>query len=162
LTDTDQTRRLVLDTSAFFLALDLKGSLYTVPSVEKELKDLRGKARFAMLLDQGLIIQEPEKDSSRKVSEASQMSGDSSALSETDRDLLALAVQLDATLLSDDFAIQNTAIILKIPVCPIIQREAAPRRKYLRCTGCGKFFDQMPDKTGDCPICGSLLKQKYK
>ena len=153
---------LILDTSAFFLAAPLSGHLYTVPRVEGELKDLRGKARFAVLFDGGMEMRAPTPHFHRKAIEAARRSGDASVLSETDLDLLALACEVGGTLVTDDFAIQNTAHTLGIPVRSLIQRGAEPRIWHIRCTGCGKYFDQVPTKEGDCPICGSPLKRKHK
>lgn len=153
---------LVLDTSAFFLSVAFSGLLCTVPRVEGELKDLRGKARFAVFLDEGMEILQPAKDSRKKAEEASRRSGDAPVLSQTDLDLLALAVERGGTLVTDDFAIQNTAHLLNIPVRSLIQRDAQARVWKIRCTGCGKYYDEMPTRAGDCPVCGSLLKRKHK
>ncbi|MDD1729915.1 MAG: NOB1 family endonuclease [Methanospirillum sp.] len=153
---------LILDTSAFFLSIPLDGILFTVPRVEKELKDLRGKARFAVLLDGGMEIRPPLQRSLKTAQGAADKIGDLRVLSETDTDLIALALELGGTLVTDDFAVQNTALALNIPVQSIIQREASPRIWQLRCTGCGKYYDQIPTKAGDCPICGSALKRKNK
>lgn len=153
---------LVLDTSAFFLSIPLDGVLFTVPRVESELKDLRGKARFSVLLDGGMEVRPPLQKSLKIVREAAGKCGDIRVLSETDIDLIALALEAKGTLVSDDFAVQNTALLLGVPVRSIIQREAGPRVWQLRCTGCGKYFDQVPTKAGDCPICGSALKRKNK
>ncbi len=153
---------LILDTSAFFLSIPLEGKLYTVPRVESELKDLRGKARFSVLLDEGMEIKPPLQKSLKSAKEAAEKCGDLRVLSDTDKDLIALALEVKGILVSDDFAIQNTALALGIPVQSIIQREAGPRIWQFRCTGCGKYFDQIPTKAGDCPICGSALKRKTK
>lgn len=153
---------LVLDTSAFFLAIPLSGSLFTVPRVEGELKDLRGKARFSVLMDEGMEIRVPLSASVKRAREASGTTGDERVLSETDLDLIALAYEVKGTILSDDFALQNTAKALGVQVQSIIQRESAPRVWQIRCSGCGKYFDQMPSKAQDCPVCGSALKRKHK
>jgi UPF0271 protein len=152
----------VLDTSAFFLSVPLVGHLYTVPRVEREIKDLRGKARFAMLVDEGMDVRAPGKQYCKETAQAAVKTGDATVLSDTDADLLALAKEIGGTLVTDDFAIQNTAHILKIPVQSIIQRSTTLRIRQIRCTGCGKYYDELPDKTGDCPICGSALKRKHK
>ncbi len=153
---------LVLDTSAFFLSIPLKGILFTVPRVEGELKDLRGKARFAVLMDEGMEIKVPQVSSVKRAREASVTTGDQRVLSETDMDLIALAYEVQGTIISDDFALQNTARALDIQVQSIIQRESVPRVWQIRCTGCGKYFDKMPTKAEDCPVCGSALKRKHK
>jgi len=153
---------LVLDTSAFFLSIPFTGQLYTVPRVEGELKDLRGKARFAVLIDEGMEMRSPGLAFHKKVEAAARKTGDSRVLSDTDTDLLALACEVQGTLVTDDFAIQNTAHTLGVPVQSLIQRGATSRIWQIRCTGCGKYFDQIPTKAGDCPICGSALKRKNK
>lgn len=159
---TEGISPLVLDTSAFFLAIPLQGELWTVPRVEGELKDLRGKARFGVLMDEGMEIRPPIPASVRKAREASIKSGDERVLSDTDLDLIALALDVRGTIVTDDFALQNTARVLGLSVRSIIQRESAPREWRIRCIGCGKYFDQMPSKAGDCPVCGSALKRKHK
>jgi UPF0271 protein len=158
----DSCQVLVLDTSAFFLTTPFSGKLFTVPRVESELRDLRGKARFAVLVDEGMDVREPGRKFRQKTMEASGKSGDASVLSETDTDLLALACEVQGILVTDDFAIQNTAHALNIPVRSLIQRNAEPRIWKIRCTGCGKFFDSVPTRAGDCPVCGSPLKRKHK
>ncbi|MDD1725161.1 MAG: nucleotide-binding protein [Methanospirillum sp.] len=151
----------VLDTSAFFLQVSIPGRLYTVRRVADELKDLRGKARLAVLVSQGLYICEPDPDSVQKVTGMAEKSGDRSVLSETDIDLLALALQIGGTLFSDDFAMHNTAQYLNIPVHPLMQKKAKTRRWKIRCSGCGRYLEEMPPDSL-CQICGSLVKRKIK
>lgn len=153
---------LVLDTSAFFLSIPLSGTLFTVPRVEGELKDLRGKARLAVLIEEGLEMRAPDLKYIQEVQNAAKKTGDATVLSATDTDLLALTYEIKGTLVTDDFAIQNTAHSLGIPVQSLIQRSASTRIWQLRCTGCGKYFDQVPTKAGDCPVCGAGLKRKHK
>lgn len=160
--EDDHAVILILDTSVFFLSTSFSGKLYTVPRVEAELKDLRGKTRFAVLVDEGMDVREPGLKYRRKVAEAAGKSGDALVLSKTDTDLLALACEIKGVLVTDDFAIQNTAHVLDIPVRSLIQRDAEPRVWKIRCSGCGKYFDTIPTREGDCPVCGSPLKRKHK
>ncbi len=148
----------VLDTSVFFLDLPLTGSSYTTPSVITELKDLRSKARYETLLAGGLVVREPAPEMLEAVEQAAMQTGDAPVLSSTDRDILALARELEGTLVTDDFAVQNVAHRLGIRVHPIQQRRAAPRQWVFRCTGCGRYAD----KAGICDICGSPIKRKLK
>ncbi|WP_245619192.1 NOB1 family endonuclease [Methanogenium cariaci] len=84
-------------------------------------------------------------------------SGDLTVLSETDTGILALAVELNAAVMTDDFAVQNTAQRLEIPVIPILQRRAKKRTWKYRCTGCGRFWSA----PGECQICGAeILRAK--
>jgi UPF0271 protein len=148
----------VLDTSVFFLNVPLNGTCYTTPSVVAELKDLRSKARYETLLATGLIVREPAGEMLEAVDRAAEQTGDTSVLSGTDRDILALARELGGILVTDDFAVQNVAHRLGIEVHPIQQRRAAPRKWVFRCTGCGRYAE----KAGICDICGSPIKRKLK
>ncbi|HWQ65975.1 MAG TPA: nucleotide-binding protein [Methanospirillum sp.] len=151
----------MLDTSAFFLSIPLPGRLSTVHRVEDELKDLRGRARFSVLLSEGMSVCDPSPEACKTVRAASISSGDASVLSATDIDVLALAQDINGTIVTDDFAIQNTAKVLGINIHSIIQRGAIQRQWKIRCLGCGKYFEEMT-RAGDCPICGSALKRKLK
>lgn len=93
-----------------------------------------------------------------KVTAAARKSGDLTVLSETDTGILALAVELNAAVMTDDFAVQNTAQRLEIPVIPpILQRRAKKRTWKYRCTGCGRFWSA----PGECQICGAeILRAK--
>ena len=150
--------RYVLDTSFFFYDLTVDGDLFTTPSVLDELRDLRSKSRFDVLCAQGLTLAVPSGENTEKVNAASKKSGDAGIISGTDRDILALALDLGAVLYTDDYAIQNVAGILGVQTAPIIQRKAKRIHWKYRCSGCGRYFDH----DGECRICGSVIKRKLK
>jgi UPF0271 protein len=100
----------------------------------------------------------PSAENIEKVKAASKKSGDASIISSTDCDILALALDLEAVLWTDDFAIQNVAGILGLKTTPIIQRKAKRIHWKYRCSGCGRYFDH----DGECHICGSIIKRKLK
>jgi UPF0271 protein len=83
---------------------------------------------------------------------------DSGVISDTDRELLALALDLEAVLYTDDFAIQNVATALGVQTHPITQRKAKRVFWKYRCSGCGKYYDH----DGECPVCGAAIKRKLK
>ncbi len=148
----------VLDTSFFFGDFPADGDLFTVPSVVDELKDIRAKGNFEKWCARGLQVREPTEDSRKKTGTAAETSRDAPVLSATDRDLLALALDLGAELYTDDFAIQNTAIVLGVKTVPILQRKARRVRWKYRCSGCGRYADH----DGECPVCGAAIKRKLK
>jgi UPF0271 protein len=150
--------RCVLDTSFFFYDLSVDGKIYTTQSVIDELRDLRSKGRFEVLCAQGLTLAEPSAENTEKVKAASRKSGDAGIISGTDCDILALALDLEAVLWTDDFAIQNVAGILGVQIAPMIQRKAKHIHWKYRCSGCGRYFDH----DGECRICGSVIKRKLK
>jgi len=150
--------RLVLDTSLFFIEYPLSGELYTTPGVIDELLDLRSKCRYEALLAGGLCIREASAESARKVRDAARSVGDAEALSATDTGILALALDIGGEILTDDFAVQNVAQKLGIPVRPMQQRRAKRRVWKFRCPGCG----QGAEGPGICPVCGLRIKRTIK
>jgi len=150
--------KAVLDTSFFFYDISLDGDLYTTPSVCDELVDIRSKGQFEKYSALGLKVANPGKESLSRVDEASVKTGDAGVISGTDRELLALALELGAVLYTDDFAIQNVAGRLGVMVVPMQQRKAKRIQWRYRCIGCGRYYGH----DGECPVCGSALKRKLK
>jgi len=83
---------------------------------------------------------------------------DVTVISGTDRDLLALALDLEATLYTDDFAIQNVALVLGVKTLSLLQRKARRVHWKYRCSGCGRYAEH----DGECPVCGAAIKRKLK
>ena len=150
--------KIVLDASVFFSDWHPEGDLFTTPSVCDELRDIRSRGNYEKLCAEGLTIVSPARECKEAVTAAAITSRDIGVISDTDRDLLALARELGAVLYTDDFAIQNVAIILGVKICPISQRSAKQVLWKYRCTGCGRYFDH----AGDCPVCGAVVKRKLK
>jgi endoribonuclease Nob1 len=150
--------KCILDSSVFFSFYPVEGELYTTPSVLEELVDLRAKGNFEKLHAEGLHVVSPTEESQARVREAAERTRDLRVISDTDSDLLALALDCDAVLYTDDFAIQNVAAELGVAVHPIQQRAAKKIIWKYRCSGCGKYFET----DGECPICGAEIKRKLK
>ena len=148
----------VLDASIFFSDQKPEGELYTTPSVCDELRDIRSKGNFEKLSAAGLRVISPSGASLDRVRAAAVTTRDSSVISYTDRELLALALDLGAILYTDDFAIQNVAIVLGVQTHPITQRKAKRVFWKFRCSGCGKYYDH----DGECLVCGAAIKRKLK
>ncbi|MDR2855827.1 MAG: nucleotide-binding protein [Methanomicrobiales archaeon] len=152
---------IVLDATFFFTPINLEGTyekMYTTPQVVEELRDLRGKARYNALLERGLIVSEPENNFFMIAFEAAQTTHNDKVLSSTDISVIALALELSATVATDDFAIQHTARTLHIPVQPLMQRRAKKRDWILCCIGCGAEYE-----TGEeCLICGAPVKKRNR
>jgi UPF0271 protein len=154
----DSPVKAILDSSVFFSDCPLRGELYTTPSVCDELIDIRSKGKFEKLCAEGLHIVSPGTQSKERVTSAAKKTRDSCVISETDSDLLALSLELNAVLYTDDFAIQNVADVLGVQTIPINQRKAKRIHWKYRCSGCGRYFDH----DGECLICGSIIKRKLK
>jgi len=148
----------VLDASFFFGDFPAEGDAFTVPSVIDELKDIRAKGNFEKWCARGLRVQSPTEESKKRVISAAGTTKDIIVISGTDCDLLALALDLGASLYTDDFAIQNVALVLGVKTTPILQRRARRVHWKYRCSGCGRYADH----DGECPVCGAAIKRKLK
>ncbi|MCJ7446047.1 MAG: hypothetical protein MUO26_16270 [Methanotrichaceae archaeon] len=149
------TGYVVADASVFILGKRLDGELITVPSVERELKDLRSKS----LLDiYRARVESPSMEFLKKVRIAAKETGDLSFLSNADQEVLAKALEYDAVLATDDYALQNVALHLGLRIEPLgqpaIKRQ---RRRVQRCSACGALFEGE-----SCPDCGTLSWKKNK
>lgn len=148
----------VLDTSAFFTAASFSGELFTTSLVISELRDLSSKARFDLLREAGLQVMDPDRESVIRVRETAVKRGEAGSLSPADVEVLALALQLHACILSDDYALQNVARSLNITVVPILQKGARNIRWKFRCSGCGRYYTE----PGECQVCGAIIQRKLK
>ncbi len=149
---------LVLDASVFFSEFPVTETACTTPSVVAELVDLRSKGRLEALLAEGLSIREPDRRFLEEVDAAARRTGDAEKLSPTDREILALARETGAVLVTDDFAVQNVARSLGVTTRSIHQRAARQVRWRFRCSGCGRYYKD----PGECPVCGAAIKRKLK
>jgi UPF0271 protein len=148
----------VLDASFFFGDFPVKGDIFTVPPVVDELLDIRAKGNFEKWCARGMRVQTPTEESGKRVTSAAKTTKDITVISNTDRDLLALALDLGADLYTDDFAIQNVALVLGVKTIPLLQRKARRIHWKYRCSGCGRYAEQ----DGECPVCGAAMKRKLK
>src|SRR3989304_2769225 len=93
---------LILDTSAFLAGLDpfsVNEEQVTVPEVEEEIRtNTITWVRFKAAAENGkLIIKQPSEESLKRVEACATAVGDTFFLSETDKQLLALGVELKAS-----------------------------------------------------------------
>ena len=147
----------VLDSSAFIDEYTTDEPIATIPMVREELEDEAGY-RFDALEGSGMRIHIPDPETVDRVERAARETGDAETLSRTDVRLLATAFELDATLVTDDYAMQNVAEKLDVAVDVIVQDGIDERLNWqFQCQGCGRVFDDNHDR---CEICGSGLERK--
>jgi UPF0271 protein len=154
--------RFVLDTSALIGGVplsDLHGELFTVEEVLEEARSTMSRSRLEAGLSSGLLkIASPSAGSLRRVKHACARTGN--AISETDARLLALALDLGAVLLTDDYSLQNAAAILGVETKPIVTEGIREVRLWESfCPACGKAFS--PERKR-CPVCGSPLSRRVR
>ena len=145
----------VLDTAAL-LAWPLEALLDGVcaPSQLAEVERL-SPSRALLIESQGPRIQAPL--SLDPATRAAKDTGDFSGLSDVDLDVLALAFELDLTLVTDDYRMQNVCAERGHPWRGVVQDGLTEIRHHvLTCTGCKAVWDE-----GEmCPDCGSALRLK--
>jgi len=147
----------VLDASAFINEYHTDEQIATVPLVREELEG-QAAYRYDALEGSGMHIHIPEEETVDRIQRAAGETGDREELSETDVRLLAAAFELDSRLVTDDYAMQNVAEKLDVPVEIIAQEGISEQRDWtFQCQGCGRDFDDNHDR---CPICGSELSRK--
>ncbi|WP_267640849.1 NOB1 family endonuclease [Haloarchaeobius amylolyticus] len=147
----------VLDSSAFINEYHTSNDTATIPMVREELQD-ESVYRYDAMEGAGMHVHIPDEETTERVRRAARETGDLDVLSDTDVRLVAATFELDGTLVTDDYAMQNVAEKLNLAV-EVIAREGIDERRDWRfqCAGCGREFDENKDR---CPICGSELSRK--
>jgi len=162
-----------LDTSAFLAGLDpfsVNEEQVTVPNVEEEIRvNSMTWVRFKAATENGkLIVKQPTEESLKRVEACATAIGDTFFLSETDKQLLALALELKASariaqIVTDDYSIQNVSTRLGIEFtslatfgirrvlewiryCPACHREYPANYALIECTVCGTELKRKPRK----------------
>ena len=163
-------RVMVLDTSAFVAGLDpfmTREEQVAPPTVEQEVKrNAMTKLRFATAVESGrLKIFAPSQEFVDKVKASATSVGDSFYLSETDIQVLALALEIKARreepeIITDDYSIQNVARQLGLRFVSLATFGIKRLLTWIRyCPACHRTYP--PNfKATECPICGTELKRK--
>nr|AIF08897.1 putative nucleic acid binding protein [uncultured marine group II/III euryarchaeote KM3_33_F08] len=157
----------VLDTAALLhLPLpELDG--FVADSQRDEIERLSPERAFALIATK-LVWQPPTPDSLIRAREVAVETGDIAGLSPVDLDLLALAIELDAILVTDDYRLQNCCTAAGLKCEPVLTDGIQAKWTwYLKCVGCGAEHEghsasQAKGDYGDCDLCGSPLKMRKK
>jgi len=165
---------MVLDTSAFLVGFDpfsVSEDQVTVPKVKEEIKtNSMTWVRFKTAVENGkLKVKTPSEEFLNRVKASAITVGDSFFLSETDMQILALALELKAAgyspqIVTDDYSIQNVATQMGIEFaslatfgirrllewvryCPACHREYPADYGFTKCAVCGTGLKRKPRKT---------------
>ncbi len=92
----------VLDASALLTGRQFPGELFTVPGVLREVRRQVMTPQLEAILDTQVRVLSPGKEALDRVRAASETTGDAHRLSPTDIALLALALDSQATVVTDD------------------------------------------------------------
>lgn len=148
--------RRVLDTSALLSGRQFPGELLTVPEVLRELSRQGVTPQLEAILETQVRVASGGRPALARVRAAAESTGDAHRLSPTDLALIALALEAEAILVTDDYSIQNVGKALGIPFEPVMEKGIREQWTWsYRCTGCGKVWPEWHD---DCPTCGAALR----
>ncbi|MGD6809959.1 MAG: NOB1 family endonuclease [Candidatus Bathyarchaeia archaeon] len=163
---------VVLDTSAFLAGFDpfsLGEEQVTVPKVRDEIRtNSMAWLRFNTAIESGKVkIKMPQEEYSNKVKTSASKLGDSYLLSETDMQLLALALELktqgeNPEIVTDDYSIQNVAKQNGIAFYALATSGIKRLLEWIRyCPACHKEYP-INSSFSECQVCGTELKRKPK
>lgn len=150
---------LVLDSSALFAMEQLpQEESCCPPGVVDELT--KYKDHRLDLWGDLLRVSDCTQASMDRIMECARRTGDAGRLSPVDITVLALALDVGGTILTDDYSIQNTARKMGIPCRGVGQEGIKKVEKWnFQCTGCRKWYKEKHD---ECPICGSPMRAHRK
>lgn len=150
---------IVLDSSALFSMEDLPdGDCVCPPGVIDELR--KYKDRRLDLWGDMLRVSDCSPESMEKVKEEARKSGDLGRLSPVDLTVIALGLDLNGVVYSDDYSIENVCTRLGIQYRPVGTGGIRKVEKWnYQCIGCKKWYKERMD---ECPICGSPMKAHRK
>lgn len=152
-----------LDASAFYAGVPFSSTeaCHTTPAVLAEVSHIKGRfGAIDGLIEAGrIIVAEPSVKSVKGAMKAAAGSGDAGSLSEQDVSILALAAEIGADLVTDDFAVSNAAAFMGVRAVPVMTggiRRAG--RWIVRCAACGKR--PAAEGASACPECGGPLRRR--
>jgi len=151
----------ILDASAFYAGVPFRSSndCYTTSQVYDEIKHIKKNhdALGTLLETNRLKIREPSKESTNIAIKAAKDTGDFPQLSKQDISILALCIEMNGEIISDDFAISNVAKNLGLKISPIMTQGIKDVGKWVHyCPGCRTNHTNGKE----CPMCGTPLKRK--
>ncbi len=160
----------MLDTSALLAGFDpfaLVEEQVTAPKVEDEITtNSMTYLRFKTAVESGrLKVIAPTEEFSNQVQTSASKVGDSYLLSETDKQLLALALEYKAKgyspqIITDDYSIQNVAKKLGIDFLALATFGIKRLLEWIRyCPACHKEYP-VNSSFKECQVCGTDLKRK--
>lgn len=151
----------ILDASAFYAGVPFRSSedCYTTTLVYDEIKHIKKNhdALGTLLETNRLKIREPSEESTKTATLAAKKTGDFPQLSKQDMSIIALCIETEGEIITDDFAISNVAKNLELKISPIMTKGIKDVGKWIHyCPGCRTNHANGTE----CPACGTPLKRK--
>ncbi len=161
---------LVLDASAFIMGYDplaISERQVTPPSIGDELRiDHMIWIRFKTACEAGkLELLTPSPHAVKRVEAVAKQTGDWAKLSAVDRDVLAVAMELEQkgvspVIVSDDYSIQNVADLLNVKYVSLSTLGIRYRFQWsLFCPACHRRYPSS-STLERCRVCGTPLRRR--
>ncbi|MBE6487014.1 MAG: ribonuclease VapC [Methanosphaera stadtmanae] len=157
----------ILDASGLINGFYSKDSLNLMTSsTVNEIKDINTEILLNNCIDEGFIkIEDVDYSNDDEIKEVLLDSGDFTRLSETDKDIVALALKHkhhgdDVITVTDDYSMQNTLKLLDLKFKSVRTKGIKKTIQWKKiCKGCRKEY---PSDTllEECDICGSPIIRK--
>jgi len=152
--------RFILDTSAVIngFKIEREDEIIIPLTVSEELKSGESRNRMEVLLALGATTETPGAESMKETREKAEKLGEITRLSETDITVIALGLERNGCVVSDDYSIENLCSYMGLDFLPAHTKGIRNVFRYAyRCTGCGRYHREYHDA---CPVCGSPLKAR--
>ncbi len=151
----------ILDASAFYAGVPFRSSndYYTTSIVYDEIRHIKkNHGALEILLETNrLKIREADRESTEAATKAAKDTGDFPQLSKQDMSIIALCIEMNGEIISDDFAISNVVKNLGLKISPIMTQGIKDVGKWIHyCPGCRTNYTNGKE----CPMCGTSLKRK--
>ena len=159
----------VLDTGALISwSINQMNGCFVIPSQREEILRIAPE-REVVISASNLIWRYPNEESLAYASKLAIETGDMAGLSSVDLEILALSLQENKKLITDDYRLQNLAQKADIEWGPVSTKGISELWQWeLKCTACKREFPipKVPNKKksdwGECVECGTSLKLKKK
>jgi UPF0271 protein len=123
----------VVDSAAFINSslFDSEGEVFTTSSVIREIKDFKSKALVDTLVASGkLRVFQASKETVDMVKNMANDIGALKRLSRTDIEIVSLAFEKNAILVTDDFTLQNLAAHLNVKFDGVMRGKIREKRTF--------------------------------
>jgi rRNA maturation endonuclease Nob1 len=169
----------IFDANIFLTGINfniIEGKVYTTPAIIEELQIIRYKEKNRLILDRifvaiegkKLFIKSPDKEFIEIVTKTSKRTGDFKALSNADKELVALSLELiqnhieNVIIYSNDYSVENLCSELNIPYSPLFKQGIEKKILWeIYCPSCYNI-QSSEDLNKMCEKCGSKLKRRPK
>tara|TARA_B100000029_G_C17514087_1_gene937397 strand:- start:911 stop:1393 length:483 start_codon:yes stop_codon:yes gene_type:complete len=151
----------VLDATAFYAGIPFSSQAthYVTSLVFDEIKHIKKNHDALQILinSNRLLIREPQTKFQIRVEQCAKKTGDIGSLSKQDISSIALSLELNTELISDDFAVSNVSNKLGITIIPLMTNGIKVSGRWIfYCPACKEDFSGEKN----CLICGNKLKKK--